>query len=715
MTGIEGSFRRRARAASQLLAAALIVVALAIAGCGDDGNPGLSDTTAAQGTALIGALQIAVNNGANRALAATLSGRRLSGPAANGAATQYGPIARSFSRLRTAPVDVPALAPGIWLHEVVVAATGQHQYRQSLVIADPMHANALAWTLFASVVVVNDPGDKGNGTCDQSCTLREAVATANNKPQPALVVFDHTALGTPAQVLSSKTRITLTARGLTIDGTDANGNPSPVVPFGERIYPTRITLVATKQPTAKADPCPCNDNFGGTLFATGRGSTFIGLQVVRVYPKNPSQICCGNLTLIELGAGSADSRIDTCLLDGGGRLLPNAETPKGDTGQATSKDCVKPENTGSTPEHPIVVSNSEISYCLDRGVKSKNNFLRLDNNWLHNNLRCGLFAIVPSGEIAASGNLIEENGLNCPSGAPPNCVGQVATRPQAPQVSAQGNLTDFALDGNIVRTGPFIGVFWQVNSTGSLANTFVCGMDSVGILAQRSGGAVNGAVIRGSASVLNGDYGVRVRDKVGADLGTDGAANAGHNAFGGNPTNAQVVNELSVSASLAAEGNQWQSCYAATSGPDDCDLTAIREMDTSPADPTTGVDVGNPEPHQGSEGVTLTAVAPTGAAEGTMVRISGAGFDAISGVDGLTKTDCANLAMTNTCTPLNGTCVEFLVDGVWTEAADVLGVTPTAVTVRTPFTCTAPTSMRVRRPIHGGGAVVSNELAFCVN
>src|SRR6185369_11452250 len=213
MTGIEGSFRRRARAASQLLAAALVVVALAVGGCGDDGNPGLSDTTAAQGTALIGALQIAVNNGANRALAATLSGRRLSGPAANGAATQYGPIARSFSRLRTAPVDVPALAPGIGLHEVVVAATGQHQYRQSLVIADPMHANALAWTLFASVVVVNDPGDKGNGTCAQSCTLREAVATANNKPQPALVVFDHTALGTPAQVLSSKTRITLTARG----------------------------------------------------------------------------------------------------------------------------------------------------------------------------------------------------------------------------------------------------------------------------------------------------------------------------------------------------------------------------------------------------------------------------------------------------------------------------------------------------------------------
>ena len=52
--------------------------------------------------------------------------------------------------------------------------------------------------------------------------------------------------------------------------------------------------------------------------------------------------------------------------------------------------------------------------------------------------------------------------MNCPSGAPPDCVGQDVTRPDGPQVSAQGNSTIFALDRNIVRNGPFSGVFWQV-------------------------------------------------------------------------------------------------------------------------------------------------------------------------------------------------------------------------------------------------------------
>ena len=41
--------------------------------------------------------------------------------------------------------------------------------------------------------------------------------------------------------------------------------------------------------------------------------------------------------------------------------------------------------------------------------------------------------------------------MNCPSGAPPHCVGQVVTRPDGPQVSAQGNRTTFVLDRNIVR------------------------------------------------------------------------------------------------------------------------------------------------------------------------------------------------------------------------------------------------------------------------
>jgi hypothetical protein len=666
-----------------------------------------------------GALQIALRNGASAQLIATLSGTRLSGPDANGAATTYGPLMQPVAGSGSAKARISGLAPGMWVHRIAAAATGQVQAQQSLVIADTSQPNPLAWSLFATVLSVNDGSDAGDGTCDTTCTLRDAIGAANAATAPALIVFDHTILGNPAQVMSIERRIDITAADMTIDGSDADGNPSPAVDFGERVFPTQITMMATRKPVhpPPSPSCPCRDDFGGTLFASAAGVVFKGLHIVRVYPPKEAHICCGDLTLIELGRGAANSRVDTCLLDGGGRAITNAVTPEGETGQATSKDCVKPEDTGSTPEQPIVVTNSELSYCMDRGVKVQNDFLLLENNWLHNNLRCSLFAIVPGGNIQAVGNLIEENGMNCPSGAPPNCSGQVVTRPDAPQVSAQGDSTKFELSGNVVRTGPLTGVYWQEDSTGTLTNTFVCGMRGAGILGERRTGDASGAVVRGTAAVLNESFGARFQDSVGADLGTDGGADAGNNAFAGNPEHAQVSNNLHPTTPIAAQGNQWASCYPTMGATaDQCDVDAIADDDTNNTAGTMDkVDVGNPRPQQSSGAVTLTAAAPTTAAKGRLVGLTGSGFDAISGLSGLTSSDCANLAMGNTCSPLNGTCVEFLVDGVWTEAADVLGVTPTFAMVRAPFTCTQPTKVRVRRSVLFGSEVVSNELDFCVN
>ncbi len=62
-----------------------------------------------------------------------------------------------------------------------------------------------------------------------------------------------------------------------------------------------------------------------------------------------------------------------------------------------------------------------------------------------------------------------------------------------------------------------------------------------------------------------------------------------------------------------------------------------------------------------------------------------------------------------------GTCVEFFVDGNWTPAADVLGVTPRFIMVRSPFTCSDPTQVRVRRAVRDGGEAVSDLLTICTN
>jgi len=664
-------------------------------------------------------LQANVSNGAATRSSAVLSGTRLSGPPASGAATTYGPLEQEVDGNGSAAANVPGLAPGMWLHQVTVAATGQQQFRKSLVIADPSTPNTIAWTLFSTVLSVNQAGDDGNGVCDATCTLRDAATTASTSPAPVLITFDHAALGNPAYVMAIERRIDITSPGLMIDGSDSNGDPSPVADFAERVFPTQITMRATHQPVnpPPSTSCPCEDDYGGTLFASAPGVVFTGLHVVRIYPRHEENICCGDLTLIEFGVGAANGAVDTCLLDGGGRGVTNARTPEGETGPATSKDCVKPENTGSTPDRPIVVANSELSYCLDRGVKVKDDFVRLEDNWIHNNLRCALFSIVPGGNIEAVGNLIEENGMNCPRGAPPNCTDQVVTRPDAPQVSAQGESTQFRLDGNVVRSGPLIGVYWQVGSTGTLANTFVCGMGASGIRGERDHGAASDAVVRGTASVLNASSGALFTETVGADLGTDGGADAGNNAFAGNPPNAQVRNELSNLAPIAAKGNQWESCYPSSgANPDQCDVTAIGDDDTNNRPGTFDfVEVQDPQPQQSSGGIALTSADPTSTVQGRLVGLTGTGFDAITGVAGLTSADCAKLATTNTCSPLNGTCVEFLIDGVWTEAADVLGVTPTFIMVRSPLTCTAPIKVRVRRAVLGGGEVVSNELDFCVN
>ena len=708
---------------------AVLVALGTFSGCGDDGGGGSATGTTPTRvlgggrpptpTPLVAAgLRVQLSNGATSAQQAMLSGTRLSGPA-DARATAYGPITQAVEASGAATVEVPGLAPGVWLHRIEVPATGQLQFRQSLIVDDPHASAALDWTLFATVLKVNQAADTGDGTCGTTCSLRDAVSTANGAntaSQPTLIVFDHAALGHPAQVHSTDRRIVIDAPGLTIDGTDSEGNPSPVVDFAQRTYPVRITLRGTTRALVERPPgrdCPCTENYGGTLFASARRVSFIGLRVERVFP-DLANICCGDQTLIEMGPGSADTHVDTCQLDGGGRTVRDAVTPKGNTGRATSKDCIKPEHTGSTAAHPIVVTNSELSYCLDRGVKVQDNYLLLTGNWIHNNLRCALFSIVPNGQIDAAGNLIEQNGMNCPSGAPPHCIGQDVTRPDAPQVSAQGDGTSFAFDGNIVRDGPFSGVFWQVGSTGTLANSFVCGMELAGVLSERQAGNVADARMRGSASVLNGRSGIDLRGSVAIDLGVGG--DPGRNAFAGNPPEAQIIDSLSSPATLVARGNQWQSCYP-TSGaqPDTCDLAAIAADVTNDSGATVPVDAGDPEPYRSHGPVTLTDARPSIVTEGSLIALSGAGFDAVSGLAGLTPADCARLATTNTCDPLRGTCVEFLVDGEWTPAADVLGVTPTLVMVRAPFSCSEPTQVRVRRAALDGETITSNELTICRN
>lgn len=652
-------------------------------------------------------------------------GTRLSGPPAAGRSTTFERLGLLVGAGSTDVQSFGGLAPGIWLHRIEVIASGQEQWRQSLVVADPSVANQIDWRLFDDVWIVNDGGDSGDGICDASCTLRDAITTVNTAGGSSLVRFDP---GLNSITLSQLAGLPITAANTTIDATDDGGNPSAVAPFAARTFPLLIHLVAPNLAPGPGD-CPCNEGDAGVLRVQAADVELRGLSLRRQHAAEGT-ICCGDQDLVAYDAGSAGSILADSRLDGGAEAMVDANVPQGQTFPPTGKDCVDADSTGATSLDPVLVRNSEIRFCFDRGLKSKIGVLRIEDSWIHHNLRGGVFAQSPEvgsdeGAVELYRSLLEENGQNCPSGDPTNCgVSQVITRTEASEASTQGPFTRLDTDANVLRNGVLQGLFFQDSSLGQVQNDYVCGINrgsgGKGLLVKKLTGDAGDLVVRGSAFVYNDDAGVKLDDVIAADLGLNGGVDAGHNAFTQNGAipRRNVVNALQVPIPVvAAQGNQWQRCYAVpTPVATTCDEPAVRDGDTNNnIGNSDRVDVANPQPHADGGPIVLTAVTPSKQVAGGAVRLSGSGFDAISGHAGGVGGDCLDLASLNSCSPLQGMCIEFLVEGVWTEATDVIGVTPTTLTVLAPASCDEVSHVRVRRLDLDGVPVVSNELPFCHN
>ncbi|MGH8338651.1 MAG: myxococcus cysteine-rich repeat containing protein, partial [Gammaproteobacteria bacterium] len=162
----------------------------------DDGNRGAGDgcdpgchIELPPGQAL---LTLRIHNDTGSDVTAEFSGARLSGPAPGAAAVAYGPTARVLPSGTTDVALGLSLASGPWLHYVSGASTGQVHHQQSLLVADAAAANVVEWTLVRTVLIVNQADDSGDGVCDATCTLRDAIQVAMTSPPPALIRFDHT-------------------------------------------------------------------------------------------------------------------------------------------------------------------------------------------------------------------------------------------------------------------------------------------------------------------------------------------------------------------------------------------------------------------------------------------------------------------------------------------------------------------------------------------
>jgi hypothetical protein len=134
------------------------------------------------------------------------------------------------------------LVSGMWTHHINVSSTGQSQHQQVPVIWSTTKNAEVDWVYYPHVITVNKTGDT-SGTCQQNCPtcgntcdIRHAVQLANSvtggTAGPVLIQFtvspgtiDNGTFGGPL-VLGNL--VGGPSGSITIDGTDANGNPAIV-------------------------------------------------------------------------------------------------------------------------------------------------------------------------------------------------------------------------------------------------------------------------------------------------------------------------------------------------------------------------------------------------------------------------------------------------------------------------------------------------------
>jgi hypothetical protein len=506
---------------------------------------------------------------------------------------------------------VANLSPGDWLHEVEVPASAQKQYRRALVMGDRATSATVKWTAYKTVLTVTSERDDGSAG-----TLRHAIAAASGEGgnPPTLIQFDHgrSADGPITIRLTDPGQLTV-AKETVVDGTDAGGNPSPLAPFASRFYGTIIEL----DPSDKA---PAN---AATIRFNSARSGLRGIYLRRILGPD-ALISRRDQDLVAFGADAVRGFVESAKLDGGSahRAMQDcpANTPTSATNPAQGKDCIDVEATGSRAlADAVVVSESELRHCYDRAVKSQNAATIVRDSWIHNNSRGGLFVQSRNGKLQALRNLVEGNGRNCPAATrcrggprdgmsccpagldgtacaavpvlPTDCPGSAdpgcgsgtciplddtadvsdaacagsATRRAAAQLSAEsGGGTDLRTRQNVVRNGMRNGIFYRNDSSGSMQDDFICGMQ-FGIETRTGAAGAGQIAVAGTASVLNSHAGVLL-NRSGTTIANvtfgDAAArppagmrNAFSNNGGASPTNFSMG---PGGPTRKAERNQWQ-------------------------------------------------------------------------------------------------------------------------------------------------------------
>ncbi len=596
------------------------------------------------------------------------------------------------------------LAPGVWLDHRDAPA----QTRRDVFLADaPGVANSLTWTLYphAYQVTTTDPADL-------RARLREAEASGG----PALVTFALPsgsviafAQADPACPPGASALLCVLGSGIVLDGLDATGAPGVTLSAGTLDY--RLVRVFGS-----------DDVLRGLVL---RGAQFTVPFACRPDVNGPG--CPTQADTLDFAPGSQRGRLEQATVLGPAR-----------------GDAVSVEGTD------VLVIASEITGADDKGLKATDGgSVTIRDSCIHDNANGGIQS-TRGGHATALRNVVEHN---LPREAQNGLFAIEAFPGLGPST--------IATDGNIVRFNGSRGLSVSGAASGTFANDFVVDNGVAGAVVESIDTNPTGSpavVLRGVTLACNhrdrltGTCGApdpplvcmpdcitnpctddahccatpgcgvacspSFPDGLGAvvsqcttagcavpaaDFGT--AAEAGRNAFTLNPNNFAQQTGFNLKNAVAglvvpAQGDQWQqgatqaSCVTrAPMNPDVCVVPGATVDAGVPANPRTGASV-------------LSAVVPARPRAGDLVRVYGAGFDAIDGVacapeDATTPpSTCTGenpkVAAANAATsPLGNHATVTLAGQAF--AADVWAVTPTMLAFRMPVDCFAPGTLAVSR------------------
>ena len=318
-----------------------------------------------------------------------------------------------------------------------------------------------------------------------------------------------------------------------------------------------------------------------------------------------------------------------------------------------------------------VVRACEISGAADKGIKvTAGAFARIERSWIHDNLNGGIQATL-GGHAAVVDSLVEDNaGIGGENG--------LAVQGLA-EVDALSTLT---VAGTVVRGNGGNGLSVRAFAAAVVDDSAFVANDTAGIRLFNDVGSAALAVVEGTALACNVLDGAVIVDDSLADLGGGPFASAGDNAFAYNGESGMGFDLRAVSsAPISAAFAQWDGCGAGVA----CDEAAVLATDVR--DGGAGVSISPAVAPRGLGVPVVERVAPARGRAGELVRIFGAGFDAVAGYG---EGGCEGAAVANGCAPVRGNCVT--IDG---EPAEVVAVTPTMVVARWPFTCLEPVALRI--------------------